>query len=61
LAIISTLFPEVKTLLKDMMDLVEMWTTLREKVNTAMSRTLQQSVIYTFNATKHSGKETIQN
>jgi hypothetical protein len=60
-AINSTLSPEVETLLKDTMDPVEMWSILKEKLNTATSRTLQRSVVHTFNATSHDGKETIQN
>jgi hypothetical protein len=37
-----------------------MWNILREKLNTATSRTLQRSVTHAFNSAKNDGKETVQ-
>jgi hypothetical protein len=59
-AINSTLSPEVESLLKDTTNPRDMWNILREKLNTATSRTLQRSVTHAFNSAKHDGKETVQ-
>jgi hypothetical protein len=59
-AINSTLSPEVESLLKDTTNPRDMWNILREKLNTATSRTLQCSVTHAFNSAKHDGKETVQ-